>query len=87
MGVEKGLAYRRPRSRMGGWRIACSPMTKTTVTNDRLEHRGYRSFTIYWRFRSASLILSKKDSCLKNRRTAYADRVSPPALAMAQALA
>lgn len=45
LGVEKGQAYAWSRSRMGGWAIAQSPMMKTTVTINRLEQKGYVSFT------------------------------------------
>ena len=48
MGVEHGLAYAWSRSRLGGWRIACSPIMKTTVTLDRLARRGYQSFEQYY---------------------------------------
>jgi len=27
---------------MGGWAVANSPMMRTTVTNERLEQRGYK---------------------------------------------
>ena len=45
LGIERGRAYSWSRSRLGGWRIAQSPMMKTTVTLERLEKRGYLSFT------------------------------------------
>ena len=45
LGVEKGKAYSWSRSRLGGWRIAQSPMMRTTVTLKRLEKRAYLSFT------------------------------------------
>ena len=48
MGVEHGLAYAWSRSRLGGWRIACSPIMKTTVTLDRLARRGCQSFEQYY---------------------------------------
>jgi len=41
LGVEQGLAYAWSRSRMGGWRIAQSPILGTTITIDRLKCRGY----------------------------------------------
>ncbi|MGQ7868758.1 hypothetical protein [Sunxiuqinia sp. sy24] len=41
IGVGQGQAYQWSRSRMGGWRIAQSPILGTTVTIDRLKKRGY----------------------------------------------
>ncbi|WP_299584687.1 group II intron reverse transcriptase/maturase [uncultured Sunxiuqinia sp.] len=41
LGVEQGQAYQWSRSRMGGWRIAQSPILGTTITIDRLKARGY----------------------------------------------
>lgn len=35
-------------SRLGGWRIACSPIMGTTVTEARLRLRGYQSFSSYY---------------------------------------
>ncbi len=43
MGVNQDTAYQWSRSRLGGWRVAQSPMMTTTVTNARLERRGYQS--------------------------------------------
>jgi group II intron reverse transcriptase/maturase len=43
MGVPPGIAYSWSRSRMGGWRIAQSPILRTTITVSRLNQRGYRS--------------------------------------------
>jgi RNA-directed DNA polymerase len=48
MGVSKDMAYRWSRSRMGGWRQACSPMMKTTVTIKRLKQRKYIEFSEYY---------------------------------------
>jgi RNA-directed DNA polymerase len=48
MGVPKDMAYRWSRSRMGGWRQACSPMMKTTVTIKRLKQRKYIEFSEYY---------------------------------------
>ncbi|WP_399165461.1 hypothetical protein [Sunxiuqinia elliptica] len=39
--VEQGQAYQWSRSRMGGCRIAQSPILGTTITVDRLKMRGY----------------------------------------------
>jgi len=43
MGVNQDDAYAWSRSRKGGWRIANSPIMTTTITNERLERRGYKS--------------------------------------------
>ena len=48
LGVPPDQAYAWSRSRMGGWAIACSPMRRTTVTIERLQKRGYISFTDYY---------------------------------------
>jgi group II intron reverse transcriptase/maturase len=49
MGVDKDHAYSWSRSRMGGWRIACCPIMRTTVTIERLERRGYIQFNKFYR--------------------------------------
>jgi len=41
LGIEQGQAYAWSRSRMGGWRIAQSPILGTTITIERLKLRGY----------------------------------------------
>jgi len=43
MGVNQENAYSWSRSRKGGWRICKSPIMTTTVTEERLERRGYKS--------------------------------------------
>ena len=43
LGVDPEHAYAWSRSRMGGWRIAQSPILGTTITVERLEKRGYIS--------------------------------------------
>ena len=48
LGVVSNIAYSWSRSQLGGWRIACSPMMRTTVTIDRLKQRGYLSFMEYY---------------------------------------
>ena len=76
MGVDKGTAYAWSCSRMGGWAQACSPMMKTTVTNERLKRRGYIEFSQYYqRFASVLNPPIKFWSCQRNlvayiRRTA-----------------
>jgi len=48
MGVPSGRAYAWSRSRLGGWRQACSPMMQTTVTLKRLKLWGYLEFSEYY---------------------------------------
>lgn len=48
LGVEQGIAYAWSRTRMGGWRVAQSPILGTTITVNRLKQRGYISFTEYY---------------------------------------
>ena len=45
LGIPKGQSYAWSRSRMGGWAIAQSPIMRTTVTLNRLERKGYFSFS------------------------------------------
>ncbi len=49
MGIPKGQAYAWSRSRKGGWAIAQSPIMGTTVTIDRLNKKGYLSFSEQFR--------------------------------------
>lgn len=48
LGVESGQAYSWSRTRMGGWRVACSPILGTTITIARLKQRGYIPFLEYY---------------------------------------
>ena len=48
LGVEESWARRYAWSRLGGWRIACSPIMGTTVTEARLRQRGYMPFLDYY---------------------------------------
>lgn len=48
LGIEISWARRFAWSRLGGWRIACSPIMKVSVPRERLEERGYRSFLDYY---------------------------------------
>ncbi|MCR9291054.1 MAG: reverse transcriptase domain-containing protein [Bacteroidetes bacterium] len=48
LGVEESWARRFAHSRMEGWRIACSPIMGTTVTELRLRQRGYIPFLEYY---------------------------------------
>ncbi len=45
LGISQGQAYAWSRSRMGGWATALSPIMKTTITVERLQKRGYLSFS------------------------------------------
>jgi len=42
LGIEQGQAYAWSRTRMGGWAVAQSPILRTTITEKRLNKRGYR---------------------------------------------
>ncbi len=48
LGVPSGMAYAWSRTRMGSWAVACSPILGTTITNARLESRGYVSLLSYY---------------------------------------
>jgi group II intron reverse transcriptase/maturase len=48
LGLSHGKARQFCYSRLGGWRIACSPIMGTTVTEARLKMRGYQSFSSYY---------------------------------------
>ena len=48
LGVDPEQAYQWSRSRMGGWRIAQSPILVTTITLERLRKRGYESLLSYY---------------------------------------
>lgn len=41
LGVDQEHAYAWSRTRMGGWRVAQSPILKTTITSARMKKRGY----------------------------------------------
>ena len=43
LGVKHGQAYAWSRTRLGGWRIAQSPILNTTITVQRLKRKGYLS--------------------------------------------
>jgi hypothetical protein len=47
LGVQPNIAYSWSRTRMGRWAVACSPILSTTITNVRLECRGYISMLSY----------------------------------------
>jgi len=48
LGVEEGIAYAHSRTRMGGWRVAQSPILGTTITVERLKRRGFISMLEYY---------------------------------------
>lgn len=48
LGINPNMAYAWSRTRMGGWAVACSPILGTTITNSRLEQRGYTSLLSYY---------------------------------------
>lgn len=48
LGVQSETAYAWSRSRMGGWRIAQSPILGTTITVNRLKARGVLSMVEYY---------------------------------------
>lgn len=54
LGVDHGHAYAWSRSRMGGWRIAQSPILCTTITISRLKQRGYIAMATYYQERRSS---------------------------------
>ena len=48
LGKSQNEAYAWSRTRMGGWRVACSPIMGTTVTIERLKQRKYISCVEYY---------------------------------------
>lgn len=48
LGIEQGQAYAWSRTRMGGWRVAQSPILGTTITIQRLKKRNYISLVDYY---------------------------------------
>jgi len=54
LGVNPSLAYTWSRSRMGGWRIAQSPILGSTITVARLKQRGYIAMIEYYHERRLS---------------------------------
>jgi len=53
LGVNPEDAYAWSRTRMGGWRVAQSPILKTTITLARLKKRGYTAMLeLYHQIRS-----------------------------------
>ena len=48
LGVDKHHAYAWSRTRMGGWRVAQSPILITTITLQRLQKKGYESMLDYY---------------------------------------
>jgi len=56
LGISQGQAYAWSRSRMGGWAIALSPIMKTTITVERLQKRGYLSFSVQFQKSSRTML-------------------------------
>lgn len=50
LGIEPDQAYAWSRTRMGGWRVAQSPILGTTITIAKLKLRGYISLREYYKF-------------------------------------
>ena len=48
LGIDLRQAYQWSRTRMGGWRVAQSPILLTTITLKRLEKKGYESLLDYY---------------------------------------
>jgi RNA-directed DNA polymerase len=48
LGVDYQHAYSWSRTRMGGWRVAQSPILVTTITLEKLKKRGYESLLDYY---------------------------------------
>lgn len=48
LGINPNMAYAWSRTRMAGWAVACSPILGTTITQSRLEKRGYISPLSYF---------------------------------------
>ena len=48
LGVDQDHAYAWSRTRMGGWRVAQSPILVTTITLKRLQKKGYESMLDYF---------------------------------------
>ena len=48
LGLDQGTAYAYSRTRMGGWRVAQSPILGTTITLSGLRRRGYESMLDYY---------------------------------------
>jgi len=49
LGIDPNQAYAWSRTRMGGWRVAQSPILITTITINRLGKRGYVSLLEYYK--------------------------------------
>lgn len=49
LGINHGHAYAWSRTRLGGWRVAQSPILVTTITLERLKKRGYLSMSEYYK--------------------------------------
>ena len=48
LGVDPEMAYAWSQTRLGGWRVAQSPILGTTITLERLRQRGYVNWLNYY---------------------------------------
>jgi len=53
LGVKPEMAYAWSRTRMGGWRVAQSPILGTTITLERLQKHGYIDWLNYYHQRKS----------------------------------
>ncbi|SFU54367.1 Group II intron, maturase-specific domain, partial [Pustulibacterium marinum] len=49
LGIPQGQAYAWSRTNMGGWAVAQSPILRTTITQSKLQKRGYLSMLTYYK--------------------------------------
>ena len=61
LGIPKGKAYMWANTRKGYWEISGSPILETSITNRRLEKRGYRSLLSYYLHRH-SILMNRRDT-------------------------
>jgi len=61
LGIPKKKAYMWANTRKGYWEISGSPILQTTITNRRLEKRGYRSLLSYYLYRH-SILMNRRDT-------------------------
>ena len=61
LGIPKEQAYVWANTRKGYWQISGSPILQTTITNRRLEKRGYSSLLSYYLYRHSNL-MNRRDT-------------------------
>ncbi len=61
LGIPDYQAYRWGYTRKGYWRVSVSPILATSITNDRLEIRGYTSILKAYR-RRHSILMNRRDT-------------------------